>query len=183
MPYIQVDIAFTAEAAARLRDVLGDEWAKPRRMFTLEPLRLAGKLPGRGDLIADLRLADRIWRVEQRSLLIDEKANATIALLVGEAPNARLTCDLADERVQLTANASAAVSAEYLGREPPSECRVVMVALSATPDLRAGDVVQDTSYSRHLFVVEERLFLWTQSNEVEMRYLLDVGTKAGEWTQ
>ena len=56
-----------------------------------------------------------------------------------------------------------------------------MAALSALPDLRAGDVVQDTGISRHMFFIEERLFLWTPSNEVHMRYLLDVGMKAGDW--
>jgi hypothetical protein len=55
-----------------------------------------------------------------------------------------------------------------------------MVALSATPDLKAGDVVQDMSFSRHMFLIEERLFLWTPSNEVHVRYLLDAGMKAGE---
>jgi hypothetical protein len=29
-----------------------------------------------------------------------------------------------------------------------------------------------------MFVIEERLFLWSQSNEVHVRYLLDVGMKA-----
>ena len=178
MPYIRVDVAFTAGAAAALRTVLGADWNKPRRMFTLEPLQPTGKLPGPGDLIADLRLADRVWRVEQRSLLVDPDANATISLLVGEASGARLTCDLEAERVQLTGNAQTALLAEYGGREQTSECRALMVALSAAPDLRAGDVVQDTSFSRHMFLIEERLFLWTVSNQVHVRYLLDVGAKA-----
>lgn len=183
MPFIRMDVAFTAGAAAALRAELGADWNRPRLMFTLEPLQSIGKLPCAGDLIADPRLADRVWRVEQRSHLIDQAANATISLLVGEAPDARLTCDRDGERVQLTDNGQAALFAEYVGREQPSECRLLMVALSATPDLRAGDVVQDTSFSRHMFFVEERLFLWTQSTEVQVRYLLDVGMKSGEWNQ
>ena len=183
MPYIRVDVAFTAEAAAVLRAELGAGWDKPRTMFTLEPLRRSGKLPCVGDLIADLRLVDRVWRVEQRSLLVDQNANATISLLVGEARSAKLTCDLHAERVQLTDNAQAALFAEYVGHQQPSECRLLMVALSATPDLRAGDVVRDTSFSRHTFFIDERLFLWTESNEVLLRYLLDVGMKVGELRQ
>lgn len=180
MPYIRVDVAFTGGAAAALRAELGAGWAKPRQMFTLEPLLPTGKLPCAGDLVADLRLAPRVWRVEQRSLLVDPQANATIALLVGQAPDARLTCDADAERVQLTDPARAALYAENVGHDQPSECRLLMVALSATPDLRAGDVVQDRSFSRHMFLVEERLFLWTASNEVKVRYLLDAGMKAGE---
>ena len=183
MPYIRVDVAFTAEAAAALRSELGAGAAQPRTMFTLEPLQRIGKLPCVGDLIADLRLLDRVWRVEQRSLLVDQNADATISLLVGKAPEAKLTCDLQAERVQLTDHAQAALFAEYVGREQPSECRLLMVALSATPDLRAGDVVQDTSFSRHTFFIDERLFLWTASNEVHVRYLLDVGMKVGELQQ
>jgi len=178
MPYIQVDVAFTAAAAAALRAELGAEWKRPRRMFTLEPLQSIGKLPCAGDLIADLRLTDRVWRVEQRLLLADQNANATISLLVSAAPKARLTCDIHGERVQLTDDAQAALFAEYVGREQPSECRLLMAALSANPDLRVGDVVQDTGFSRHMFLIEERLFLWSQSNEVHVRYLLDVGMKA-----
>jgi hypothetical protein len=183
MPYIRMDVAFTAAAAAALRAKLGAQWDKPRHVFTLEPLHAAGKLPCKGDLIADLRLTDRIWRVEQRSLLADEHANATISLLVSEAPKARLTCDIEAERIALTEGAQAALFAEHIGREQASECRVLMAALSALPDLRAGDVVQDTGFSRHLFFIEERLFLWTASNEVHMRYLLDVGMKAGDLMQ
>jgi hypothetical protein len=183
MPYIRVDVAFTAEAAAVLRAELGVDWNKPRRMFTLEPLQSSGKLPSPGDLIADLRLANRVWRVDQRSLLVDHDANATISLLVNEAPKAKLTCDLQGERVQLTDDAQAALFAEHVGREQPSECRLLMVALSATPDLKVGDVVRDTSFSRHMFFIEERLFLWTGSNEVHVRYLLDLGMKDGEWNQ
>ena len=183
MPYIRVDVAFTVEAAAVLRAELGAGWDKPRTMFTLEPLQRSGKLPCVGDLIADLRLVDRVWRVEQRSLLVDQDANATISLLVGEARNAKLTCDLQAERVQLTDHAQAALFAEYVGRQQPSECLLLMVALSATPDLRAGDVVRDASFSRHAFFIDERLFLWTESNEVLLRYLLDVGMKAGELRQ
>ncbi len=181
MPYIRMDVAFTAAAAAALRAELGAGWDKPRPMFTLEPLQ--HKLPCTGDLVADLRLADRAWRVEQRAVRVDQHANATISLLLGLAPDAGLGCDVQDERVQLTDNARAALFAEYVGREQPSECRVVMVALSATPDLRAGDIVQDTSFSRHMFFIDERLFLWTPSNEVHVRYLLDVGMKAGELQQ
>jgi hypothetical protein len=183
MPYIRVDVAFTAEAAAVLRAELGVDWNKPRRMFTLEPLQSIGKLPSPGDLIADLRLAHRVWRVEQRSLLVDHDANATISLLVNEAPRAKLTCHLQGERVQLTDDAQAALFAEHVGREQPSECRLLMVALSATPDLKVGDVVRDTSFSRHMFFIEERLFLWTGSNELHVRYLLDLGMKDGEWNQ
>jgi hypothetical protein len=183
MPYMQVDVAFTAEAAAALRAELGPDWTRPRRMFTLEPLHTIGKLPCAGDLIADLRLSDRVWRVEQRSLRVDQNANATISLLVSEAPNTKITCDIDAERVQLTDSAQAAVFAEHVGREQPSECRLLMAALSAAPDLRAGDVVQDTSFSRHMFFVEERLFLWTEANEVHVRYLLDVGMQAGELEQ
>src|SRR5512140_463002 len=183
MPYIRLDVAFTAEAAAALRTELGADWDKPRLIFTLEPLHATGKLPCAGDLIADLRLTDRVWRVEQRSLLADEHANATISLLVGEAPKAKLTCDIEDERIQLTEAAQAALFAEYVDREQPSECRVLMAALSALPDLRAGDVVQDRGFSRHMFYIEERLFLWTPSNEIHMRYFLDVGMKAGDWKQ
>lgn len=183
MPYIRVDVAFTAAAAASLRAELGTDWDRPRSMFTLEPLRPTGKLPCAGDLIADLRLTDRAWRVEQRSLLVDENANATMSLLVSQATNAKLTCDIRGERVQLTDDARAVLFIEYVGREQPSGCRLPMVALTATPDLRAGDVVQDTSFSRHMFFIEERLFLWTQSNEVHVRYLLDVGMKAGESKQ
>ena len=181
MPYIRVDVAFTAAAAAALRAELGADWDRPRLIFTLEPLHASGKLPCVGDLIADLRLMDRVWRVEQRSLLADEHANATISLLVSEASKARLTCDIEDERIQLTDDARAALFAEHVGREQPAECRLLMAALSALPDLRAGDVVQDTGFSRHMFFIEERLFLWTPSNEVHMRYLLDVGMKAGDW--
>jgi hypothetical protein len=183
MPYMQVEVAFTPEAAAVLRAELGADWKKPRRMFTLEPLHTIGKLPCAGDLVADLRLSGRVWRVEQRSLLADQNANATISLLVGEAPDTKLTCGIDDERVQLTDSAQAAVFAEHVGREQPSECRVLMAALSAAPDLRAGDVVRDTSFSRHMFFIEERLFLWTEANEVHVRYLLDVGMKAGELEQ
>jgi hypothetical protein len=183
MPYIQVDVAFTAEAAATLRAELGADWRKPRRMFTLEPLHAIAKLPCAGDLIADLRLSERAWRVEQRSVLADHNANATMTLLVSEAPDTKLTCGIADERVQLTGSAQAAVFAEHVEREQPSECRLLMAALSATPDLRAGDVVQDTSFSRHMFFIEERLFLWTPENEVQVRYLLDLGMKAGELDQ
>jgi hypothetical protein len=180
MPSVRIAVAFTAAAAAALRAQLGAGAAGPRAMFTLEPLHGSGKLPGAGDLVADLRLAARVWRVEQRSVLVDAQANATVTLLLGEAPGARLTCELQAERVQLAENARAAVFAEHVGREQPGECRVLMAALSATPDLRTGDVVQDASYSRHLFFVEERLFLWTASNEVLVRYLLDVGVKPGE---
>lgn len=183
MPYIRVDVGFTAPAAAALQAELGAERDRPRRIFTLEPLHRSGKLPCPGDLIADLRLIDRVWRVEQRSILLDQNANATISLLVGEAPETRLTCDIQGERVQLTDNARAALFAEYVGRQQPSECRLLMVALSATPDLRAGDVVQDTSFSRHAFIVENRLFLWSESNEVHVRYLLDVGVKDEELEQ
>jgi hypothetical protein len=184
MPYIRVDVAFTAEAAAVLQAELGDDWNKPRRMFTLEPLQAIAKLPSPGDLIADLRLTGRVWRVEQRSLLVDQNANATISLLVNEAPKAKLTCDIEAERVQLTDDAQAALFAEHVGRDQqPSECRLLMVALSATPDLKSGDVVRDTSFSRHMFFIEERLFLWTQSNELHVRYLLDLGMKDGEWKQ
>lgn len=181
MPYIRMDVAFTATAAAALRAELGADRNKPRVMFTIEPLRPTGKLPCVGDLIADLRLSERVWRVEQRSLLIDRDANAAISLLAGDAPEAKLTTDRQAERVQLTDHAQAALFAEYVGREQPSsECRLLMVALSATPDLRAGDVVQDTSFSRHMFFIEERLFLWTPSNEVHVRYLLDVGMKSND---
>jgi hypothetical protein len=183
VPYVLVHVSFTAGAAAVLQAELGADWNKPRTIFTLEPLRDSGKLPCAGDLIADLRLADRVWRVEQRTVVADQNANATISLLVGEAPDARLTCELDAERVQLTDNARAALFAEYVGRQEPSECRLLMVALSATPDLRAGDVVRDTSFSRHAFFIEERLFLWTASNEVHLRYLLDVGMTAGELKQ
>ena len=144
MPYVRLDIAFTAAAAAALRAELGADWNKPRLIFTLDPLHATGKLPCAGDLIADLRLTRRVWRVEQRSLLADEHANATISLLVSEASKARLTCDIEDERIQLTDGAQAALLAEHVGREQPSECRVLMAALSADPDLRVGDVVQDT---------------------------------------
>jgi hypothetical protein len=34
-----------------------------------------------------------------------------------------------------------------------------------------------------MFLIEERLFLWTESNEVRVRYLLDAGMKAGELRQ
>jgi hypothetical protein len=181
MPYMRVNVAFTAGAAVALRAELGADWNKPRVMFTLEPLRTIAKLPGAGDLVADVRLSTRVWRVEQRSLQIDTQANATVSLLVGEAPQARLTSDVAAERVHLTDNAQAAVMAEHVGRDhPPSECRALMVALSATPDLRAGDVVQDAGFSRHLFLIDERLFLWTETNEVLVRYLLDVGAKPGD---
>lgn len=180
MPSIRMDVAFTAAAAATLRAELGPDARRPRHMFNLDPLHAAGKLPCAGDLIADLRLADRVWRVEQRSLLVDRDANAVLSLLAGEAPDARLGCALDAERVQLTDGAQAAVFAEYVGREQPSECRVLMAALNATPDLRAGDVVQDTGFSRHLFFIEERLFLWTASNEVLVRYLLDAGVTGGE---
>lgn len=186
MPYVRVDVAFTAAAAAALRAELGPAGDRPRLMFTLEPLHATGKLPGAGDLIADLRLAPRVWRVEQRTVLVDKEANATISLLAAEAPDARLGCDADGERVQLTADAQAAVFAEYVGREQPSECRVLMAALSASPDLRAGDVVQDKGFSRHLFFIDERLFLWTPSNQVQVRYLLDVGMKRqelDEWRQ
>lgn len=181
MPYLRMNVAFTAGAAAALRAGLGAGWDQPRPMFTLEPLQ--HKMPCAGDLVADLRLTDRVWRVEQRSVRADPHANATISLLLGEASDARLGCDVRDERVQLTDNARAALFAEYVGREQPTECRVLMVALSATPDLRAGDIVQDTSFSRHMFFIDERLFLWTSSNEVQVRYLLDVGMKAGELQQ
>ncbi|HXD42584.1 MAG TPA: hypothetical protein VN649_18605 [Ramlibacter sp.] len=183
MPYLRVDVAFTAEAAAALRAELGADWDKPRRIFTLEPLQAIRKLPSAGDLIADLRLAERVWRVEQRSLLVDQNANATISLLINEAPRAKLTCDVEAERVQLTDDAQAALFAEHVGREQPSECRLLMVALSASPDLKAGDVVRDASFSRHRFFIEERLFLWTQSNELHVRYLLDLGMRDGEWNQ
>ena len=63
MPYIRMDVAFTAAAAAALRAELGAQWDKPRHIFTLEPLHATGKLPCKGDLIADLRLTDRVWRV------------------------------------------------------------------------------------------------------------------------
>jgi len=181
MPSLRLHIAFTAAAAAVLRSELGADWDKPRLIFTLEPLHGTGKLPCVGDLIADRRLTDRVWRVEQRSLLADPNANATISLLVGEAANAKLRCDIAQERIQLTDNAQAALFAEHVGREQASECRLLMAALSAVPDLRTGDVVQDASFSRHLFFVEERLFLWTETNEVLMRYLLEVGMKARDW--
>jgi hypothetical protein len=181
MPYMRVNVAFTAGAAASLRAELGLDWNKPRVMFTLEPLRTIAKLPCAGDLVADLRLTDRLWRVEQRSLQIDADANATLSLLVGEAPQARLTSDIDAERVQLTDNAQAALFAEHVGREQqPSECRLLMVALSAAPDLRAGDVVQDAGFSRHMFFIDERLFLWTEANEVLVRYLLDAGVKTAD---
>jgi hypothetical protein len=183
MPYLRVNVAFTAAAAAALRAELGGDWDKPRPMFTLEPLHRTGKLPCPGDLLADLRLLDRVWRVEQRSLLVDRDANATISLLVGQAPKARLTCDIDAERVQLTDNAQAAIFAEYVGRQQPSECRLLMVALNAAPDLRAGDIVRDTSFSRHTYFIEERLFLWTRSNDLHVRYLLEVGMEPHEWTQ
>ena len=183
MPYIRVDVAFTAAAAAALRAGLGSGWNRPRPMFTLEPLQASGKLPCAGDLIADLRLAARVWRVEQRSLLVDHEGNATISLLVSEAATARLTCDPEAERVQLTEDAQAALFAEHVGHEQASECRLLMGALSATPDLKAGDVVRDTSFSRHLFVIGERLFLWTPDNEVRVRYLLDLGMQAAELKQ
>jgi hypothetical protein len=181
MPYMRVNVAFTAAAAGSLRARLGAAWNKPRVMFTLEPLRTIAKMPCAGDLVADLRLTDHIWRVEQRSLQIDAQANTIVSLLLGEAPQARLTTDPDGERVHLTDNAQAAVLAEHVGRDqPPSECRALMVALSATPDLRSGDVVQDAGFSRHLFVIDERLFLWTETNEVLVRYRLDVGVKAGD---
>ncbi len=183
MPYLRVTVAFTAGAAAALRAQLGAGWDRPRTMFTLEPLQATGKLPCAGDLVADLRLADRAWRVEQRLLLVDQHANATISLLVDEAPGARLAPAPEAERVQLTKDARAALFSEYVGREQPSECRVLMAALSASPDLRAGDVVRDASFSRHMFFIEERLFLWSAANEVQVRYLLDVGMKPGEWEQ
>jgi hypothetical protein len=183
MPYIGVDVAFTSAAAEVLRTQLGTGWDRPRPMFTLEPLHHAGMLPCAGDLVADLRLIDRVWRVEQRSLVVDRNANATVSLLIGEAPDARLSCESEAERVQLTESAQAAVFAEYVGRQQPAECRLLMVALSASPDLRRGDVVQDASFSRHAFFIEERLFLWSTSNEVHVRYLLEVGMKAGEWKQ
>jgi len=183
MPSIRIDVAFTAAAAATLRAELGADARRPLHVFNLDPLHATGKLPGAGDLIADLRLADRVWRVEQRSLLVDQNANAVIALLAGEAPQARLTCSREAERVQLTDGARAALFAEYVERAQPSECRVLMAALNATPDLRAGDVVRDTGFSHHMFFIEERLFLWTASNEVQVRYLLDVGIKGGELQQ
>lgn len=183
MPSMRLAVAFTPAAAAALRERLGPQAREPRVMFTLDPLHASGKWPAPGDLVADLRLADRVWRVEQRSVLVDAQANATISLLLGEAAGARLSCAPDAERVQLTPQAQAAVFAEYVGREQPSECRVLMAALSAAPDLRAGDVVQDTSFSRHLFFVEERLFLWTAANQVVVRYLLDVGMKPGELEQ
>jgi hypothetical protein len=76
MPYIRVDVGFTAPAAAALQAELGAERDRPRRIFTIEPLHRSGKLPCPGDLIADLRLIDRVWRVEQRSILLDQNANA-----------------------------------------------------------------------------------------------------------
>ncbi len=181
MPYMRLNVAFTGTAAATLRTELGPGWNRPRVMFTLEPLRTIAKLPGAGDLVADVRLSQRVWRVAQRSLQIDAEANTTVSLLVGEAAQARLTSDVEAERVHLTDNAQAALFAENVGREQqPSECRALMVALSASPDLRAGDVVQDAGFSRHLFLIEERLFLWTETNEVLVRYLLDVGAKPAE---
>jgi hypothetical protein len=183
MPSVRIAVTFTAEAAQALRRELGAGGLRPRAMFTLEPLHASGKLPDVGDLVADLRLAPRVWRVQQRSVLVDANADATISLLVGEAVGARLTCDPDAERVQLTEHARAAVFAEHVGREQPGECRVLMASLSAAPSLHAGDVVQDTSWSRHLFFVEERLFLWTAANEVLVRYLLDVGVKPGELRQ
>ncbi|HWI81992.1 hypothetical protein [Ramlibacter sp.] len=183
MPSIRTHVAFTAAAAAALRSALGAGGDRPRPMFTLDPLHSIGKLPCAGDLVADLRLAARVWRVEQRSLLVDPDANAVISLLVGEAPTARLACDPDADRVQLTEGAQAALFAEHVGRDQPSACRLLMAALAAMPDLRPGDVVRDSSCSRHMFFVEERLFLWTPANEVRVRYLLDVGMKAGEWQQ
>lgn len=183
MPSIRVDVAFTPAAAARLRAELGADARRPRHAFNLDPLHATGKLPCAGDLIADLRLTNRVWRVEQRALLVDQDANAVISLLAGEAPHARLTSGLDAERVQLTEGAQAALFAEYVGREQPSECRVLMAALNATPDLRAGDVVRDSGFSRHLFFIEERLFLWTSATEVLVRYLLDAGITGGELEQ
>jgi hypothetical protein len=183
MPSIRLAVAFTAPAAAALRAELGAGWDRPRPMFTLEPLQAAGKLPCAGDLVADLRLAGRVWRVEQRSLLLDRDANATVSLLVSEAARAQLGCDPRAERVQLTVAAQAALFAEHVGHGQASECRLLMAALSATPDLRAGDVVQDAGFSRHMFFIEERLFLWTEANELRVHYLLDVGMQAGERQQ
>jgi hypothetical protein len=180
MPSVRIAVTFSAAAAAALRRELGAAGTRPRAMFTLEPLHASGKLPEVGDLVADLRLAPRVWRVQQRSVLVEPGADAAISLLLDEAAGAQLTCDPLAERVQLTKNARAAVFAEHVGRQQPGECRVLMAALSAAPPLRAGDIVQDTSWSRHLFLVEERLFLWTPDNEVLVRYLLDVGVKPGE---
>jgi hypothetical protein len=138
MPSVRIAVTFTAEAAQALRRELGAGGLRPRAMFTLEPLHASGKLPDVGDLVADLRLAPRVWRVQQRSVLVDANADATISLLVGEAAGARLTCDPHAERVQLTEHARAAVFAEHVGREQPDECRVLMAALSAAPPLHAA---------------------------------------------
>lgn len=182
MPALRIHVAFTPDAAASLRSQLGADWARPRALFTMEPLRSAGTLPGAGDLVADLRLADRIWRVEQRSVLVEDNADATISLLVAAA-DARLTTAADAERVQLTDDAQAALFAEHVGHEQPSACRLLMVPGSAMPQLRAGDVVRDASVSRHLFLVEERLFLWDADNRLQVRYLLSLGLRARELRQ
>ena len=183
MPSVTLGVAFTAAAAASLRAQLGADWARPRLLFTIEPLRAAGAMPSAGDLLADLRLADRIWRVEQRSLLVAQNADATISLLVSEAADARLTTAAGDERVQLTDDAQAALFAEHVGREQPSACRLLMASGSAMPALQRGDVVRDASVSRHMFVVEERLFVWDAGNRLQVRYLLSLGVKSGELKQ
>lgn len=183
MPHIALNVAFGAAAYAALRARLGDGLARPRPMFTMEPLFAIGVFPRTGDLLADPRMVDQVWRVQQRTMAVAEGGDATMSLLLDEARQARLTCDPQAPRVELTPDAQAALVAEYAGREQPSACGLLLSSLSAARDLAAGDVVQERAISRHMFLIEERLFLWTAANEVHVRYLLDLGLKAQERRQ
>ncbi|HKB54877.1 MAG TPA: hypothetical protein VKD22_12850 [Ramlibacter sp.] len=183
MPHIALNVTFGAAAYAALRARLGPALARPRAMFTIEPLMATGVFPRTGDLVADLRMIDQVWRVQQRSMLVAEGGDATLSLLLAGAPQARLACDDDAPRVELTAAAQAALVAEYAGREQPSACGLLLSSLSAARDLGVGDVVQERAVSRHMFLIEERLFLWTAANQVRVRYLLDLGMKPEERQQ
>ena len=183
MPHIALNVAFGATSYAALRERLGAGLMRPRPMFTMEPLFAIGVFPRSGDLVADPRMEERVWRVQQRSMTVGEGGDATMSLLLGEAPHARLACDPQAPRVELTRDAQAALVAEYAGREQPSACGLLLSSLSAARDLAAGDVVQERAVSRHMFLIEERLFLWTATAQVHVRYLLDIGMKPREREQ
>jgi hypothetical protein len=180
MRTINLEVRFDRDAYASLCADPGFEVGLPRRIFTIESLR--GVYPMAGDLVADLRLARRAWRVQQRCTSSARTGNETVLLLVGQVASTAFPLELGGTHVKLLPDAQIALAAEYAGRgAPPPAGLLLLQAVSGGSQVVVGDVVQDLRITRHSFVVQERLFLWGPSDQLEVHYYLDAGMNASEW--
>lgn len=184
MPYILIKVSYSPETAAKLHAELGVGWKSPRRLFDTEALHKSSRqLPVVGDLVSDSALpGGRIFRLEQRRALLDKDANVILSYRATEHPHAGISLQ-EPEPVQLMADAKAALFSEFMGGQQPVPQSLLATPLRAIPNLRAGDVVQDPLVSRHMYLIHERIFFWTERGDVEVRYLLNFAMPEKEWEQ